>query len=184
MKTFILTSVLVFTLCFISCSVPENVEVKQPNSVPILEMSWESIGNWDVTGEILDFRLYDNGLVEFDILDNNKKDRTKTIYSTEELRVRKQFYISDSEVKRILKLLTSNEFADLKKTYQAKRAGTDIAHNNKILFQDGTREKTIEILGHIEDLSKPDPENFPDFPPILSYLYEQTHKIKNQASKK
>jgi hypothetical protein len=174
----------IFSLFLISCTKSENLQVKQPNTTPVLEMSSESVGLFDVTGEMLDFRLYENGLVEFDTLDNNRKNQQKTMYRTDELKVTKQTYISEKEVERIMNLLKSDEFLNLEKTYTAKRAGTDISLNNTIHFQYETKEKTIRILDHIEDLSNPDPENFPGFPPILSNLYEQINKIRSQALKK
>ncbi len=176
--------ILIFSLLFVACSNPENLQVTQPNSTPVLEMSAEMVGLWGVQGELLDFRLYENGLVEFDEIDNNRKTPQKTIYKTEELKVRKQIYISESEVGEIINLLKSDEFSKLENTYSAKRAGTDIAINNTIRFQSGTQEKTIKILGHIENLSNPNPDNFPDFPAVLSKLYRQIGEIRRQALKK
>ena len=173
-----------FCLFFAACSSTESLTVKQPNSTPVLEMSQELVGWWEVSGEMLDFRLYENGLVEFDTLDRSKKDPQKTLHKTDELKVIKQIYISESEVEEIIKLLTSDEFLKLEKIYRAKRAGTDTSINNTIRFQSATNEKTIEILGHIEGLSNPNPENFPGFPVILSDLYSRINKIKSRALKK
>jgi hypothetical protein len=173
-----------FCLFFAACSSTESLTVKQPNSTPVLEMSQELVGWWSVSGEMLDFRLYENGLVEFDILDNSRKDPQKTLHQTDELKVTKQTYISESEVEEIVKLLTSDEFLKLERIYRAKRAGTDTSINNTIRFQYETHEKTIEIRGHIEDLASPNPENFPGFPTVLSDLYRQVNKIKFRAAKK
>jgi hypothetical protein len=175
--------VLIFSSFFISCSKTEDLQIKQPNSEPILEMSTELIGLWDVNGEMLDFRLYDNGLVEFDALDKSKKDPKKPISKTNDLKVKKQGYISEQEVGKILNLLKGGNFLGLKDTYMAKRAGTDNSINNTIVFQYENKEKTIKILSHLEDLSNPNLENFPDFPPVLSDLYKQTGKIKTQLLK-
>lgn len=147
-------------------------------------MSQELVGWWSVSGEMLDFRLYENGLVEFDTLDNSKKDPQKTLHKTEELKVTKQIYISEPQVEEIVNLLTSDEFLRLEKAYRARRAGTDTSINNTIRFQAGSEKKTIEIRGHVESLSNPNPENFPDFPAVLSELYKQVIKIKNRTLKK
>ena len=183
MKIFVSTFVLIFSLFFISCSKSEDLQIKQPNSTPVLEMTTELVGLWAVSGEMLDFRLYNNGLVEFDILDSNKKDPKKTMYKTDDLKIRKQGYIDDAKVEKILNLLKSDKFLELKDTYKAKRAGTDTSINNTIVFQSQNQKKTIEIWGHIENLSYPKPENFPDFPAVLSDLYKETSKIKSQLSK-
>src|SRR5215203_3717811 len=119
--------ILIFGLFLVSCRNVEDLRVAQPGTTPVLEMSRELVGWWEVSGEMLDFRLYENGLVEFDTLDNNKKDRQKTRYTTDELKVLKQTYISEKEVQKILALLKSEEFSKLEKTYMAKRAGTDMA---------------------------------------------------------
>lgn len=189
MKVFASIFVLIFGLLLSSssssssCDNSENRQVERPNSAPVLEMSQEFRGLWAVTGKILEFRLYDNGLVEFETIDNNKKDRNKTRYTTDELKVTKQTYISQSEVENLLKFLTSDEFLKLKKLYVAKRVGTDTEFFNTIHLQYKNAEKTIEI-GHLENLSNPNLENFPDFPPILSDLYRQVNKIKSQPLKK
>ena len=143
-------------------------------------MSTELVGLWDVNGEMLDFRLYDNGFVEFDTLDNSKKDPKKSISKTNELKVKKQGYVSEQEVEKVLNMLKSDKFLDLKNTYTAKRAGTDNSINNTIVFQYESKEKTIKILSHLEDLSNPKLENFPDFPPVLSDLYRQIDQIKSK----
>src|SRR5215217_3334644 len=108
MKTSVSVFALIFSLFFVSCSNPENLTVRQPNSTPVLEMSRELVGWWDVSGEMLDFRLYENGLVEFDTLDNSRKDPQKTSHKTDDLKVTKQIYISESEVGEIVKLLTGD----------------------------------------------------------------------------
>jgi len=183
MKIFVAIFVLIFSLLFISCSKSQDLQIKQPNSTPVLEMSTELVGLWEVSGEMLDFRLYDNGLVEFDTLDNSKKDPKKTMYKTDDLKVRKQGYINDAKVEKILNLLKSDNFSELKETYKAKRAGIDNSINNTIVFQSQNQKKTIRIWGHLENLSNPKPENFPDFPAVLSDLYKETSKIKSQLSK-
>jgi hypothetical protein len=174
----------IFGLFLVSCKNVEDLRVAQPGTTPVLEMTREFVGMWDVTSELLYFRLYENGLVEFETIDRNKKDGKKPTYKTGELKVTHQTYISETEVKKILNLLKSDEFSNLENSYRAKRAGTDTSVNDTVHFRYKGQDKTVQILGHIEDLPNPNAENFPGFPPVLAYLYGQIDKIKLKAEQK
>ncbi len=182
MKFFLIISVSIFNLFSISCSSPEDLQVKQPNSTPVMEMSEEYIGIWSMTGEILDFRLYDNGLVEFDVVDADKK-APRGINSTEDFKTQKQAYISEDEVKAILDLLTSDEFLRLNHTYEPERSCTDNFINNTIRLQYENKDKTVKIIGHCDNLASPNLEHFPDFPPVLMDLYKKISTIKAHSQK-
>ncbi len=51
----------------------QNEFIKPHNFIPVLEISQEAFGNWEVTGKILFFRLYENGSVELEYANDTKK---------------------------------------------------------------------------------------------------------------
>jgi hypothetical protein len=176
----ILASILIFGLFLISCSKSENVNelVKQPSATPILEISSELVGIWDVQGEILDFRLYNFGIAEYEELDQSKFQ--PGINKTDDLKVKKQIKVSDEEIEEILDLLESVEFLNLRDRYIARKGCTDTSVYQTIRFQFAEKQKRIKIYGSCEE---PNAENFPDFPPILAKLSERAGEIRSKAAK-
>ena len=135
-------------------------------------------GLLDVTGETLDCRLFDNGFVEYEVLDKNKKSVAKSSYTTDELKIKKETSISKSDLFEITQLLTSDEFAKLKNSYKTNLSGIDTSRTSILRVRLGGIDKTIEILVNNESLIEPNPKHFADYPKILSDLYKRLEKIK------
>ena len=142
-------------------------------------MSQELVGMWDITGELLDFRLYDNGYAEWELLDRSKK--SKPVHKTDELKMRKQRLISESELENVLRLI--NEVLKLEDLYKAERTGIDNSLNDTIRIRIENIDKTIKIREHLENLSNPNPKNFPNFPAVLANLYKEIDNIKSVKDK-
>ena len=173
--------IVISILCILSLSCVDKDQrpIQPPNSPPILEMSQELVGMWDIIGELLDFRLYDNGYAEWELVDRSKK--SKAVHTTDELKIRKQRLISESELENIVRLV--KEVLKLEDLYKAKRTGIDNSLNNSVRVRIENIDKTIKIRAHLENLSNPSPENFPNFPTVLSDLYKEIDKIKSVKNK-
>lgn len=169
----------ILSILSLSCVDKDRRDLQPPSSPPILEMTQELVGMWDITGDLLDFRLYDNGYAEWDVLDRSKK--SKAVHTTDELKVRKQRLISESELENIVRLV--REVLKVEDLYKAKRTGIDNSLNNSIRMRIENIDKTIKIRSHLENLSNPNPENFPNFPAVLADLYKEIDKIKSVKDK-
>lgn len=180
MKSIALSLFVIINLVFGSCSKPVKLQQETPKSSPVLEMSKELLGLWDVNGKLLDFRLYENGLVKYDFVDYTKKVSGK-LNKTDDLKISKQIQLSESEIQELLKLLTSNEFQNLKDSYKPNMSCIDNFIENVIIFRYQSKEKKIQITGHCDDLKQPNTKYFPTFPTILSDLYKQINRVKNNA---
>lgn len=177
----ILTLIFLFICCFFnfSCSESAQKQIQKPQSPPILEMTKELTGLWDVTGDVLELRLYENGFAEFDFVDYSKKVSGK-FHKTDELKIAKQIQLNDLQMQELLNLLNGKKFQNLKESYQPKVSCIDNFIENIIVFRSQSEEKKIRITGHCENLKSPT-KNFPDFPPILSELYKQIDEVKKNS---
>ena len=88
----------------------QNQFANSPNSTPVLEISQEANGMWKVTGKTLFFRLYDNGIVEFEYPDDKKKVAGEIISKAEEINTLKQTQLSEEKFQEIISLLNSEDF--------------------------------------------------------------------------
>jgi hypothetical protein len=189
MKTIIL---ILFTIILISgCAKVYNSnnstnqlsQIKPPDALPLVEISQEAEGMWDVTGEMLTLRLFDNGFTEFDELDMKKKVQGKQ-NKTDDIKIRKQFVISSEEVQEFIRLISDKDFLQLHDKYSRKCCCTDAVINYQIAFNYKNIQKKINLSGYCDDLINPDPRYLPDFPKILSELMKLNSKIRSQNSTK
>jgi hypothetical protein len=173
-------ALLVFlALQILSCNKREITTI--PHSPPILEVTRNSRGLWDVTGELLYFRLFDDGTVEFDLLNFDKKVPGKNSYKTSELKERKVIKISAEEVGEIDQLLSREELGKLNNEYRPKRSCIDAFHNDSISINNNGFVKDIKISSHCENLASPNKDNFPDLPESISVLFKRIDAIKSKT---
>jgi hypothetical protein len=150
-----------------------------PNTKPILEISENASGLWDVTGQTLFLRLYNNGSAEFEYQDNEKKRTTKS-KSTKQINSLKQMKISELEFQKLIELLNSENFQRIQDNYARKCCCTDAFLSYKINIDSDKNQRKIALDNFcgIDDLINPQARNNPDFPKILSDLMILTNNIR------
>ena len=149
----------------------ENTENEQPDAPPILEITQDAKGLFDVTGKTLFFNLYDNGIIEFEYVDEQKKTPGKT-NKAEETNTLERAKISQEELQKFLDLLKTEDFQNTKSEYQRKCCCTDAFLDYKINFQVENRQKNISLNNYcdLNDITNPQVRYNPDFPKVLSNL--------------
>lgn len=170
---------LTFSFFAFSCSESQSFNsnnISKTSDKAILEVTSNFKGLWWITGEVLDLRLYEDGFFEYD----DYPSGTDKITSADKVKIRKQGKISEAELKELLDLVNSKEFTELKSEYKPKRSGTDAFIDLKI----GLNDKTVIVSNHSGNLDKPPPEEFPNFPVVLSEFVKRVKKIKYQTSGK
>ena len=151
----------------------KSLNAFQPSGEIILEVTsnFESDLAW-IKGEILNFRLYSDGLVEFDDIPLESPDGKQA--RTEEVRDRKRIKISESTQAEIKNILLSREFQRLKNKYEKIESSCDAVPEVEIK----AANKIIEIRW-CDNLTQP--KHSPDFPEILSKLLRKNREIRNAA---
>lgn len=169
MKIFVSLLVLIFCLFSFSCSEPETVI--KPYTPPILDISQDAQGNWDVPGKTLFFRLYDNGFVEFEHPDDKKKDTGKSS-KAEEINTLIQTKMSEKESRKFIDLLNSDDFQKINDTYTRRCCCTDATLDFKVSFQNNNKQTTVNLNDYcgLDELKNPQVQYLPDFPKVLSEL--------------
>jgi hypothetical protein len=149
----------------------ENPETEQPDVPPILEITQDAKGMFDVTGKTLFFNLYDNGVVEFEYADEQKKTPGK-INKAEEINTLNRVKISAEELQKFTELLKTEDFQNTRDEYKRKCCCTDATVDYKISFTDSNKQKNINLNSYcgLGDLTNPQARNNPDFPKALSEL--------------
>jgi uncharacterized protein YcfL len=112
--------------CFRENKLSENSNkpLEIPNSPPILEITEDLKGTWDVTGKLLYFRLYENKIAELEIIDY-EKNRPYTINETKDVAKKVIVEITADNFQKINNLLNSDDFRKLEKVYQQKISCVD-----------------------------------------------------------
>lgn len=157
----------------------EKTETEQPDEPPILEITVDAQGMFDVTGKTLLLNLYENGVIEFESRDEQKRAAVlaeKGIRSgrlkTEEINVLKRATIGREEVQKFLDLLNSEDFQNVKSEYPLICRTTDTSRHHKINFQNGVRQKSVDLYDYCgsDGVRNPNSSNMLDFPQVLSDL--------------
>jgi hypothetical protein len=149
-----------------------NDPAKPPDSKPILEVSQNAIGNWAVQGRLLTFRLYDDGVAEFEYVDQEKKKGRQNL-NVNEVKSSRLIRISDTRLDEYMKLISTDEFTRSKEKYQAKCCCTDASMEFDINTNGYGQPKKITIGGICSDTIKPDPVRLPEFPQALYDLFDK-----------
>jgi len=155
MKPLFFLILLSFCLTLSACIKVELEPIKPPNSEPVLDISRESVGLWDVTGKILYFRLYNNGMAEFDDLDENRAQKVNgRSIKTEDIMVRKLVQIDKKDFQDYINLISSSDFANLDEKYQSKFSCLDAFQHYDITVNLPGVKKHIFLPGYCGDLSR------------------------------
>lgn len=144
MKILSFILILLFGIYSFSCSKSKTFE--KPNTPPILNISQDAQGMWEVQGKTLFFRLFDNGYVEFEYQNNEKKNRGKSFYKTEEVNSLVQTTISEAELYKFVEILNSNEFKEVENTYERKCCCTDATLEFDVNSQNSNKQKNINLI--------------------------------------
>lgn len=184
MKVFILL-ILLFVLVFASCTntndSSSNTTLHQNN--PILEIISNFQGPWWMNGEVLDFRLFEDGIVEYDEYPLQSKNGT---LKAEEVKVLHRTQINEAELKEILNLLNGKEFLAVQfNNIVQDTSCIDAFINSKINFKQNDKIGNIVLEFHCTDLSdsKSTSSYFKDFPQVLTQLFQKIRNIKSRESK-
>lgn len=143
----------------------------QPDAVILLEITsnFETTPAW-IKGKILNFRLYSDGLVEFDDCPFESGKKILAEKSCD----RKQIKITESEVKEVEILLLNKEFRNLKHKHSYIESSRDAI----LYLTIKAKNKIIEISWYDNLTDSIRPTNFPA---ILSKVLQQNRKIKNST---
>lgn len=163
---------------FILCSCENSKNQVPKTSQMILEVTSDYQGLWNISGERLEFRLFDNGVVEFDAFPAKHQLGTKA----EEASVTKQTQISDEDLKDFIKLLSSEEFINL--NYTLKCCCTDASINVEIISYLPNQRKRLFLKGFCDDnFINPDFRYAPNYPDFISELMRKIQRLKSKLSK-
>jgi len=184
MKFLALTLLLIFGFSLISCS-EANVpaDVLAPNSPKqILEVTSDFSGFYWMNGQVLDFRLYDDGIAEYDEYPLQSPDRYAL--KAETVKQTKQVKIDEEDFQRILDLLESSEFSKTESRYLPLKSCLDAFINTKINSNIGNNNRQIFIKDHCLNLeyATRTTDFFKSFPVTLNELFQKINKIKNKES--
>jgi hypothetical protein len=138
---------------------------------PLIEVGQKMQGLSSMVGDMLSIGLYNDRTAEFDDCPVSFSEGTKEQVKTEDVCVRKQLIISESEISTIKELLAGKEFRLLHKNYKKIVSSCDSAPSITLK----TKDKTIEVIW-CDDIA--DPQNSPEFPQILSKLFRHFEAIK------
>ena len=180
MKIFIFLAV-IFVCLIASCAQrkadtePLNLQIQAQNSKVVLDIQQDAVGMWAVTGKSLFFRLYENGIIELDFVDESKitiENRNKI----DEVKTLQQAHISEEDFKKFQTLFDSEKFKKdiqiVKKGYRRECCCTDASLTYKIDFQFNGAQKIIDLNGYcsLSELTNRETRNSADIPITLSEL--------------
>lgn len=191
MKISAVILLLIFSTAFASCGKvetltnltqqkieTENTENEQPDAPPILEITQEAKGMREIVGKTLFFNLYENGIIEFEYADEQKKTSGK-INKAEEVNILKRAKISKEELQKFLDQLKTEDFQNLKDEYKRKCCCTDATVDFTIHYQNGGRQKDISLNGYC-DIGEITNARAPNFPNVLYGLMILTDEVRRK----
>lgn len=153
--------------------------VENPN--PIIEIWQELDGSVFIRGKSLYFRLYDNGIIEFDyqLKQKTNVERLRYIYSIERIQ---PLIISEEEFTK-LKLLSENSIENkgIKKEYKAFGLSLDTSTKLTVfLKEDGKTKKEVIInASHTFDVVDSDFEK--KLPKMIINLFKEIEIIREKS---
>lgn len=124
-------------------------------------MSW-------MKGEILDFRMYSSGEIEFD--DYPTEPSNSSILVAEEVKVRKQYRVSPEIVSDFRSIVLGKDFIRLKDTYEKLSPSCDAISNKTVT----AGRKIINIP---QWCGRQEP---PEFPAELIALFRKIRELKKE----
>lgn len=163
---------------------PENSqEIKSENRYPIIEIWKETDGSVPIRGKSLHFRMFDDGVVEFDyqLRKENESGKPRYTYSIERVAPTK---ISEEEfrkLKSLLEYLTKSK--DIKQEYKPVGFTLDVITKLTILLKENdTAERKITI--NDSDYAVTSSEYEKKFPNLLVNLIKEVYLIRVKLQEK
>ncbi len=132
---------------------------------PILEVTSDFVGMMWINGKVVDFRLFENGTVEYDVYPKTSSTQLKA----EEVKTLQRKEISAEQTKEFIDFLTNKEFLSAKNKYTKKCFGHDAERNFEIKFKYKNTQKQISVIHYCEVIPEP-----------ISKLLKKIEKITNQ----
>lgn len=165
---------------FVSFQVCRITNSQKPlnDAKPILEITQDAKGMWEIEGKTLFMRLYDNGNIEYEFPDEKKMKQG--INRTKDLNVLKKANLNGEKFQKLVNLLKSDDFRNLENTYQRKCCCTDATLDFEIKIQTDNQSKNINLANYcgINELTNPRSDYAPDFPKQLSELFALTDNLR------
>ncbi len=183
MRIFSVILLLFFCLAVLTCSKSDDStkNLAQKSQKQILEITSDFRGLWWMKGQVLDFRRYNDGIVEFDEYPlQNSPDGTIII---ERVKITKQVKINAFKLNEILDLLANNEFSKVGKDLIPQKSCIDAFIDTKIKLTSRGGNSEIIVKSHCSKLA--DSKStfyFKDFPPSVNNLFEIIKGIKDEES--
>lgn len=153
MKVLSLILVVIVSLSITGCLKTFSTGIENPKiplgSLPVLEISEDAEGPWQTTGKTLLFRLYENGVAEFEYVDeqkivSNKPNRAEEINSVRRIKM------NEADLKEFIDLLNSKDFQEIKVDYRRQCCCVDATLSYEIRFQSFNEPKRINLAGYCD----------------------------------
>ena len=119
MKFFISFFILLLSFVISSCVQSSADSFRQNHPEQILEITTDFTGLYWINGQVLNFRLYRDGMVEYD-----EYPLQKTSYETlnvEKIKTVRQIKINEDEYKEIIAILTNDEIFEIENRITRKK---------------------------------------------------------------
>ena len=148
-------------------------------SSPVVEIFQDAQGAYEVYGNSLFFRMYDDGLAQFEVADPAKLSGGQS-HNIEEVKAVKQVHLNEKELLEISDLVKSEAITKLGPVYQMGCCCTDASLNLAIWVRYETVDKTISLRNFcdLNAIEHPRERYSPDFPKALSELILDVHNIR------
>lgn len=179
MKLYLVILLLCVTSALCSaCANPRSTRESTKTSNVILDISTEAYGPvYPTEGYILDFRLYDNGVLEYDDYPDQNSPNAKrgNIALT-----RKETTLSADDVRELVNIAQQPGFLEARPEYPPLRIATDATFTQTIIYRNQGREKRIVVV----DYAPGDADAKSYYPAALVRLMQRTCQMKAKATGK
>jgi hypothetical protein len=158
-------------------------EIKSESRFPIIEIWQELDGSVPIRGKSLYFRMYDNGIIEFEYVLKRKDEsgKPRSIYSIERTSPTKISEEEFSRIKLLLEELTKSK--EIKQEYKSVGLIFDVTVKLMIFLKENdTTEKKMVINN--SDLDVMDGRFEKNFPKSLVNLVKEVHLMRNKLREK
>lgn len=120
---------------------PPNLQSKF--NEPILEVTSDFVGMMWINGKVIDIRLFEDGVVEYDAYPKTPSTNLKA----EDVKIAQRKKISDEQTKEFINYLTNKEFLNAKNKYTSKNCfAHDAERNITIKFKYNDSQKQISVI--------------------------------------
>lgn len=176
-KLMLFLTISFFAVC---CALKKPENLKPEAGRVVLEVTNNYRGIRHLTGEMLQLRLFDDGIVEYDHI---PKQPSKSLTNSKDIKITSQTKIDETKVKAIIDLLSAKDFVNAKESYASNCCcGTDAFVETKIQSFLANRQKVIIVASHCGDLKNADPSYFPNLPTVISQLDRKIWEIQSKIA--